>query len=308
MDEQLEQLIIQKADMLAAELKAAGGHVSPDKSKRFIRKVVERPTLLNLISTETMSSDTLVLNKIEMADQFLHAAAANARLPENKRSKVNATQEEFPSCEVQGEILLPYASLEDNLEGEDLIQTVLDLAAEKTAISLERLLINGDTASNDPFLALQDGILKRLTSHVVDLDGTPLNASTCQAILLALPKQYRRDRGILRWMLTPDDQERLIGRIAARQTAYGDALLTGEAQLKLSKIVSEQAGYLPDGTAILGNPKNIVMGIRRKVTLESERLISERMVKFVLTARIAIGIRDENSMVKAIDIGADDEA
>lgn len=308
MDEQLEQLIIQKADMLAAELKAAGGTLKPEQSKRFLRKIVERPTLLNLIRTETMSSDTLVINRIGMGNQFLHAAGANARLPENKRSTVQASKLEFPSCEVQGEILIPYESLEDNIEGDDFIQTVLDLAAEKAAIDLEKLLIQGDTASNDPYLALQDGILKRLTSHVVDLDGAPLNAATCQTILLALPNKYRRDRGTLRWVLHPDDQERLIGKIAARQTALGDGMLTGDAPLKLSKIISEQASYMPDGIALLGNPKNVVMGIRRKFTLESEKLISERQIKFVLTARVAIGIEDEEAMVKAHDIGTEEEA
>jgi HK97 family phage major capsid protein len=191
-----------------------------------------------------------------------------------------------------------------NIEGDDFIQTVLDLAAGRAAIDLEKLLINGDTASPDTFLALQDGILKRLTANVVDAGASTLNASLCQNILLALPNKYRRERAGLRWILHPDDQERLIGSISARQTALGDGMLTGDAPLKLSKIIAEQAGYMPDGVALLGNPKNIVMGIRRKFTLESERLISRRMIRFVLTARVAIGIEDDEAMVKATGIDA----
>jgi HK97 family phage major capsid protein len=304
MDEQLEQILIQKADMLAAELKASGGTLKPEQNRRFLRRIVEQPTLLNLIRTETMSSDTLVINRIGLGTQFLHAATANTELAENKRSKVTADKLEFPSSEVQGEILIPYEALEDNIEGDDFIQTVLDLAAGRAAIDLEKLLINGDTASNDTFLALQDGILKRLTANVVDAGASTLNASLCQNILLALPNKYRRERAGLRWILHPDDQERLIGSISARQTALGDGMLTGDAPLKLSKIIAEQAGYMPDGVALLGNPKNVVLGIRRKFTLESERLISRRMIRFVLTARVAIGIEDDEAMVKATGIDA----
>lgn len=307
MDEATEAMIIKKADLLAADLKSQGGTLSPEKQKRFLRKIVEAPTMLNLIRTETMTSDTLVLNKIGLGQQFLHPAVPNTRLIESKRSKPTASKVEFQSSEVMGEILIPYESLEDNIEGDDFIQTVLDLAAQRAAIDLERLLIQGDTASGDEFLALQDGILKLVTSNVVDANASILSAPLCSAILLALPNRYRRERASLRWIVSPDDQERLIAKISARQTILGDGMLTGDAPLKLSKIVSEGASYMPDGFALLGNPKNFVMGIRRKFTLESERLISERMIKFVLTARIAIGVEDEEAAVKTHDIGTVDE-
>lgn len=219
MDTATEEKIIQKADLLASELKASGGTLSPEKGDRFLRKIVEAPTLINLVRTATMTSDTLVIPRIGLGTQFLHPAVANTRLVVGKRSKVETSKLEFPSVEVMGEILIPYESLEDNIEGDDFVQTVLDLCAQRAAIDLENLLINGDTASPDEFLALQDGILKRLTSHVVDLNGQPLDASTCSSILLALPNKYRRERAALRWMIHPDDAERLIGKIAARQTS-----------------------------------------------------------------------------------------
>lgn len=306
MTDEIEEKIIAKADLLASELKASGGTLSPEKSKRFLRKIVDSPTLLNQIRTETMTSDTLVLNTIGLGTQFLHPAVPNQRLVEAKRSKPAAAKLEFPSVEVMGEMLIPYETLEDNIEGDDFVQTVLDLAAQRASIDLERLLIMGDTASGDAFLALQDGILKRLTSNVVDVNDFSLSAAVTQNILLALPNRYRRDRAALRWILGPDDQERLIGKIAARQTDLGDRMVTGDAPLKLSKIVAESAAYMPDGFALLGNPKNLVMGIRRRFTLESERLISERQIKFVLTARIAIGIEDELAMVKAHSIAPND--
>jgi HK97 family phage major capsid protein len=308
MDSNTEQLIIKKADMLAAELKASGGTLDPVKGNRFFRKIVEAPTLLNIVRTEQMSSDTLVIPRISLGQQFLHAATPNARLAENKRSKPTTDKLEFPSKEVIGEILLPYESLEDNIEGEDFVQTVLDLVAERAAIDLENLLLNGDTAvvGTDPYLGLMDGMLKRIVSNTVDALDYPMSATLASTILLALPNRYRRERSALRWMLHPDDQERLIARIANRQTALGDAMLTGDAPIRLSRIISEGAAYLPDGVAVLGNPKNFILGLRRRFTLESERLISERQIKFVLTARVAVGIQEEEAAVKVENIGQTD--
>lgn len=306
LDERTEELIIKKADLLAADLKASGGTLLPEQQRRFLRKVVEEPTLLNLIRTETMQSDTLIISKIGLGEQFLYPAVPNTRLAVDKRTSPDTSKMEFPSVEVQGELLIPYEALEDNIEGDNFVQTVLDLAAQRASIDLERLLIQGDTASSDPFLALQDGVLKRITTHVVDANGFELSVPVTQAMLLALPHRYRQNRASLRWIVAPDDQERLIAKIAGRQTILGDGMLTGDAPLKLSKIISEQAAYMPDGFAVLGNPKGIFMGIRRRFTLESERLISERQIKFVLTARVAIGMEVEEAMVKCHGISATD--
>jgi HK97 family phage major capsid protein len=303
MEQTLEQEIIKKADMLAADLKSQGGYLLPKQNARFLRKVVDQPTALNLVRTEIMSSDTLVLNRIDMPGDFLHPAVANTEPTDDQHSYVVADRTEWPSKEVIGIVLVPYEAVEESIEGDDFIQTILDLAAQKSSIALEKLLINGDTGSGDPYLAMMDGMLKMIQTNVVDCNGVVLNADVCRSVLLSLENRYREPRSALRWMLNPDDQERLVGKISNRPTTLGDNMLVGDAPLKLNRITSESMAYMPDFTGVLGNPKGFTLGIRRKFTLESDRLITKRMIRFVLTARVAIGVQNEDAFVKFQHLG-----
>jgi hypothetical protein len=84
------------------------------------------------------------------------------------RSKPTTSQITLTTSEVMAEVRIPYEVLEDNIERGGMADTVLALIAERAALDLEELLILGDTASGDAYLALMNGILKRVTTNVVD--------------------------------------------------------------------------------------------------------------------------------------------
>ena len=46
-----------------------------------------------------------------------------------------------------------------NIERGELRQTILEMIAEAAGRDMEEVIINGDTASGDPFLATLDGLL-----------------------------------------------------------------------------------------------------------------------------------------------------
>lgn len=298
-----EQELIQKADLLAADLRTSGGMLNPEQSNRFIRKLIDAPTILRVARTVPMNSDTLILNKIGIGSRILRAATPNTRLAQGDRSKPETSKVTLVAKEVIAEVLLPYEAIEDNIEGEDFVQTVLDLVAEKASEDLEELVVLGDTANVDPYLALMDGLVKRVTVNTVNAASAPISATVCKNVLKALPVKYRRSRSALRWLYTPDDVEDLISTIASRQTILGDQMLTGEQPVRLAGIVSESVTHLPLHTGFLTNPKNLIVGIRRRFTLESERLISERQLKFVLTARVAFNIEELDAIVKVTNLG-----
>lgn len=62
------------------------------------------------------------------------------------------------------------------------------------------LLINGDTVSADPLLAVMDGILKQATSNVVDAAGTPISKTLLQSMLKTLPSEHLRDKKAMRFL------------------------------------------------------------------------------------------------------------
>ncbi len=47
----------------------------------------------------------------------------------------------------------------------------MQILAERAAVDIEELVVNGDTSSSDPYLAQLDGIRKQTVSHVIDGNG-----------------------------------------------------------------------------------------------------------------------------------------
>lgn len=298
-----EKQLIRKADNLANDLRQNGGMLNADQTTRFIKKMMSEPTIINVARTVTMKSDTLNINKVGIGERLLQAATPNTA-PGN-RKKPTTSKVPLVCKEVIAEIRLDYETIEDNIEGEDFVTTVLDLVAQRAAVDLEELFIKGDTAlaGSDAFLGLFDGLVKRVTSNVMDADSDPLNSRMCRDVIKMLDPKYRQRRNALKWLITPDDAEDLIHTVSQRQTNLGDQALVGDAPVRIAGIGGIPASMLPEKTMFLTDPKNLIIGIRRRITLESERLISERQLKFVLTSRVAFNIEEEEAIVKVENIG-----
>lgn len=310
-EEAVEKALIAKADLVTSELNSNGGLLSPTQSTRFLRKLVEAPTIINAVRFITMPADTHKIPKIGIGTRILRAATENTGLTAGQRAKVVTSQISLTAKEVIAEMRLPYVSLEDNIEGQDLITTVLDLIAEQAAVDLEDLALRGDSAfvdggdaDNQAYMRLHDGYLKRITSNVVDAASAGISFQTFTAGFKALAPKYRANRNALQWFITPNDEATYMELLASRQTGLGDAYQTGAAKLRVQGVEVGNAPLMPAGSAILTNPKNLIMGIRRRFTLESEKLISERQIKFVLTARVALQIEEEEACVKVTNLAA----
>ncbi|MFP9167082.1 phage major capsid protein, partial [Enterococcus faecalis] len=76
--------------------------------------------------------------------------------------------------EVIAEVNITYDTLENNIEKDGLQNTIMQMIAERAAVDIEELLVNGDTSSSDSYLAQLDGIRKQATSHIVDAAGEEL--------------------------------------------------------------------------------------------------------------------------------------
>ena len=119
--------------------------------------------------------------------------------------------------EVIAEVHIPYDVIEDNIERGNIHtplqtgaggihQTIVDLIAERAALDLEELGIQGDTANGtDAYLALQDGFLKLATANVVNVDGVFDKAAVKQA-LKTMPTRYLRNRSAMDHFVSVDNE------------------------------------------------------------------------------------------------------
>lgn len=312
------QELAKRADLVLADLNANGGLLDAEQANTFIDIVMEQPTILRQVRQVRMNAPERKINKIGFASRILKAApqgttpyqaddATNDRyLLAADRSKPTTSQIQLNTKEVIAEIRLPYEVLEDNIEGQSFESHIMRLIAERAAIDFEEFALFADTGSGDPFLALQDGYLKRMTSHVVNNASAGVSPDMFQAGLLAMPQRYLRNLAAMKHVVSVANTIKYRGKVAQRATGYGDSMLTQGGPIFAHGVPVEAAPMLAaQGTGnqgIFTTPQNLIFGIQRQLQVETDKDIRSREIIIVLTARVALQIEDEDATVKYTNI------
>jgi len=308
------QALIRKADITLADLAADGGLLSPEQTDRFIRTLIDSPTLLNSARVVTMSAPERKINKIGFGSRVLRAAVSATALSSADRVKPDLSQVVLTTDEVIAEVNIPYDVLEDNIEGGNINaaagssaggmeDTIVTLLAERASLDLEELAITGDTLSADPYLALQDGYLKLSTSHVVNAGAATISKNLLKLGVKAMPDKYLRNRAQLLHYVSVDNETEYRDTYASRQTALGDAVLQGISPVFAFGSQLTGVPLMPNTQGLFTNPLNLIFGIQRRITIEYDKDIRARVFIVVLTARVALAIEEVDAVVKYINIG-----
>lgn len=310
--------LLKKADLALADITSNGGLLNAEQSDSFIRKLLVQPTILNQARVVRMNSPQMKINKIQFASRILHAGTQGTALTLGERSSPITEQIELNSKEVIAEIRIPYDVVEDNIERGNIGQrtdtstggmtggikdTIMDLIAERAALDLEELALLGDTGSGDPYLALLDGWLVQATSNVVDMTNAPISKDMFKQGLQTMPDQYLRNKQALRNFVSVDNEIAYRDSLANRETAVGDAMIQGNSPIFGFGVPVEAASLMPAASGLLMPPQNMVFGIQRAIHVETDKDISTRTYKIVLTARIDFLFEEEEAVTKYINIG-----
>jgi HK97 family phage major capsid protein len=304
----------QKADFALSELTSNGGLLNPVQNDTFIRLLIDQPTLLGAVRTVPMSAPEMKINKIGFGSRILKVApqgtapfqqdsgANNRWLPATDRSKPTTSQINLTTKEIMAEVRIPYEVLEDNIEKGGFADTVLALIAERAALDLEELLLLGDTASGDAYLALMNGILKRITSNVVDAQNGAVSANVFNNLKKALPTKYRRNLAAMRFFSSMDRESDYRLSVASRGTPLGDNILTNDTPIPVLGVPLKGAALMPNSNIVFTDPQNVIFGVQRNIRIEQDRDIRSREVIIVLTARVGIQIEQEDAAAKVINL------
>jgi len=303
-----QEVIVQKADLALSDLETAG-KLNPEQTDRFIRTLIDQPTLLNVVRTVAMGAPQMKINKIGFGTRILHPAVSATPLPDNLRSKPDLGQVQLETKEIIAEVNIPYDVLEDNIERGNvnvplqtgaggLHQTIVDLIAERAALDLEELAIQGDTTNvADPYLALQDGYLKMATANVVNVGGA-FDKSAVKQALKTMPTRYLRNRSAMSHFVSVDNETEIRDQYGARQTALGDAQVQGLLPVYVygSKVVP--VALMLGTSGLFTDPMNLIFGIQRNIMIEYDKDIRARVFIIVLTCRVDFAIEEVNAVVK----------
>lgn len=303
--------LIRKADMALSDL-ATAGKLNPEQTDRFIRVVIDAPTLLSQVRTVAMTAPQRKINKIGFGSRILRSAATDAptgsALSQGNRTKPDLGQVNLQTTEVIAEVRIPYDVIEDNIEGGNvntplqtgaggIHQTLVDMIAERCALDLEELAISGDTGSGDTYLAMQNGFLKLCTANVVNVGGA-FNKDAAKAALKTMPYRYLRNRAALKHFVSVDNETEYRDTLAARQTSAGDANVQGNLPVYAFGSKIEPLALMPGVNGLFCDPMNLIFGIQRNVMMEYTKDISARVFIIVVTARVAFAVEEINAVAK----------
>lgn len=308
--------LIERADLAIADLSANGGLLQPEQAESFIDLILEQPTLLRQVRQVRMNAPERKINRIGFDQRILRAAVqtggenddgSNDRyVRKADRAKPVTSQITLNTKEVIAEVRLPYEALEDNIEGQSLESHIMRLIAERAAIDLEEFGLAADTASLDPFLALQDGWLKRMTPHVVNNASAGCTPTMFTNGLLAMPQKYLRNLAQMKHFVSVANTIKYRQNVAARTTGYGDSALTQNIPLYAAGVGVEAAPMLAaigaGNTGFFTFPQNLLFGIQRDIRVETDKDIRSREYIIVLTCRVALQIDDVAATVKYTNI------
>jgi len=250
--------ILEKADLALADLTAGGGILKPAQAQKFMRLLIKESVLMKLATVIPMGSPKQQISKIKFGSRILRPGQEATALPLADRAKPDLSSVELDAQLFKAEVRLSDEVLEDSIERGELRQTIMEMMAEAISRDMEEILINGDTVSADPFLAVMDGILKQATSNVVDAAGTPISKTLLQSMLKTLPSEHLRDKKAMRFLTSVDADLDYRNTLADRATVAGDRLLEsdtpvlhGGVPVQPIPLFPENLGATTDQTAVV---------------------------------------------------------
>jgi hypothetical protein len=307
---------------------AASGILRPEQAQRFIDYVWDATVLAQDGRRVTMRANTMELEKINVGERVIRAAAQAVGNYTNTGatfSKVELTTKKLRlDWEVSAE------ALEDNVEGAALEDHLVRLMTNAFANDIEDLAINGDGATGD-FLSIMPGFIKKHQdngdSHesVVTVTDNAWTPEVMQNIILAMPRKYRALKNNLKFYAGTDAfagivknngtladavAEAFAGRVAgtsANRQAYldgGAQTFGGARTTRVLGIDVQEVPYYPAGYVDLTFPQNRVWGFQRDIVVNREYVAKKDTIEYTVFVRFGIQWEEEDAIAWA-DAAAD---
>lgn len=305
------ETLIQKADAALSDLTSGGGLLVPAQAMNFLRILINEAVVLKQATVKGMKSPKELIEKIRFGSRILRPGTESTALSQADRAKPDLSKVELDAKLFKAEVRLNNEVLEDSIERGQLRQTIMQLMAERIAVDMDELLINGDTASGDVYLASMDGLLKQITSNVVDQADGHANRTLWKNMLRAMPTEFLRNKKALRFFTSIDGEIDYRDALADRATPnVGDKFVMEDAPAMYSGVGVQGVPLFPEnvGTsshctnAVLMDPKNLHVGIWRDIRVETDKLVSEGVLIIVATMRFDSKLAEEPATVKAVNV------
>lgn len=274
----------------------------PDQRDRFLQALETRAPLLRTTRRITMRSHTTRIDRWTLG-QVLEAPAAEG---ENFTGETTPTTDTntLAVTKVRGRVPASDEALADSLARGDAAKQLIDLIGARAGVDLELLLVQGDTTSGDPYLALLDGWLVKAAQQLTgsgtapDFDATDVE-EMFDAMLMAIEPRFLTDRARMRFFVPWNVDNDYRDKLRARGTELADRAQVGDGPLSYKGITLVETPAQPADTVLFSHTDNIVYGIWQDLEIEDERVAAADRHDFHVRARADADYEDENGAVVA---------
>ncbi len=306
--------ILEKAALALSDITGQNGILQTAQAQRFIKLLVQESKVMGMATVTPLRAPKQLVNKTRFTSRMLRRGQEATALADGDRSKPTFTNVEHDAQLFKAEVRITDEVLEDNIEGDQLRQTVMSTLAERIAMDMDEVIVQGDTTSTDDFLASFDGILAGATHNVVDAGVATLHKGILRDMLKTMPSEWLRNKGAMRFLTSVDAEIDYRDSLSDRMTVTGDQALAAvgseSAVVGYSGVPVLDIPLFPENLGVANNctnviltdPKNIDVGVWRKIRVETDKDISAGVLVVVATMRFDVVYQEELAVVKATNV------
>jgi hypothetical protein len=303
-----------------------GGLLNPEQSARFLDYMFDATVIGKVARTVRMKADTTEIDRIGVGEKLMKLATEGDDTSSN--SAVTFSKISLTTKKLRLDWELSTESLEDNIEGADLEDHIARMLATQAGNDIEDVLLNGNTAlTSDPLYKAFNGVVKKSKTygHVVDAAGAAVSRAVFNSALKALPRKYKQRRTDLRFLAGSNLIQDFLyaNSIGTNQTIPQDiasSIIRGDVQplsgpagyvapyafgipiVEVPLLPETQTGDYSAATGSHGDihltfPNNVVIGIKRDVTVYRFFWPRKDSIEYTMYTRVGVQIEQADAWV-----------
>jgi len=303
-----------------------GGLLNPEQSARFLDYMFDATVIGKVARTVRMKADTTEIDRMSIGEKLVKLATEADNTGVN--SPVTFSKISLTTKKLRMDWELSTESLEDNIEGADVEDHIARMMATQAGNDIEDLILNGDTSlTGDALYKSFDGAVKKAktSGRVVDAAGAAVSRAVFNSALKALPRKYKQRRTDLRFLAGSNlIQDYLYSTSNSTNFANPQDIASGIIRGDVP-VLGGPAGYvapyafgipivevplLPEtqtgtyaspsgshGDIHLTFPNNVVIGIKRDVTVYRFFWPRKDSVEYTMYTRVGVQIEQADAWV-----------
>jgi len=307
-----------------------GGLLNPEQSARFLDYMFDATVIGKVARTVRMRADTAEIDRMSVGEKLMKLATEGDDTASN--AAVTFSKISLTTKKLRLDWELSTESLEDNIEGADLEDHIARLMATQAGNDIEDVILNGVGSGSDALYKAFQGVVakSKANGRVVAGAGAGVSRELFNKALKAMPRKYMQRRGDLRFLAGSNLIQDFLyaNSIGTNQTipqdiassvirgatpglggaaGYVAPFAFGIPIVEVPLLPETQTGSYASPSGSHGDihltfPNNVVIGIKRDVTVYRFFWPRKDSIEYTMYTRVGVQIEQPDAWVVVKDV------